>query len=293
MPVTKQEIEAIRVAIETARAPVTAKQVSKEALRSEKRVHVSRCEIILKRLVADEIAFEHPPSRSRCPVRYWYKDVVSRLAEQVETIVSLHPDSPPTLVQVKNSFSKCDLPWFDEAVGILINQRRLFEIRCRRTRRLSAKIPTAELMLSASDLQHLDRVIRKTASCRRTTLTVDDLLRFLGTSPDSSRKGAPPPLSESLLKAWYDQELPGLLGATSVPIPRTWERYKKWSIEQGMDPDLHAFHTVLERLAQEKTVELVPHSRSQPIPRNEQDLLMMGSHGETIYFWRWRTGSEK
>ncbi len=290
---TDEEITSICEAVKESPTPITARQACNRVFGTEKRTQVTICETVLRKLVADGVAFKHPPIRRKSPARYWHKDLVSRVASQIEQIVYLNSD-PPTVNHVRSRIGKCDLPWFDEAVGRLINENRLYEITYRRARRLSARVLKADRVLTASDLQFLGNIVTKTAPCRGMTLTVEDVLRFLERGPGASLEGpAPLTLTESLLKEWYEEELPGLLGATSVPLPRTWNRYNEWCDANGTVPDLSAFHGILRRLAQDKAVELIPHSRSQPIPEGEKKILMKGPRGETIYFWRWHPGAEK
>src|SRR5271157_3951814 len=100
MPLTQREIRIIREAVETSAEPLTAKQVCKIIGRMEKRARITICETVLKDLVEQGTAFEHPPIRSGCPVRYWYADVVSRVSAQIERIASAASD-PPTIGQAK------------------------------------------------------------------------------------------------------------------------------------------------------------------------------------------------
>ncbi len=293
MLLTRREIKAIREAVETAAAPMTASEVCKKVVGGKKRSSISLCETALKDLVEQGTAFEHSPIRSGYPARYWHKDGVSRVVAQIERIVADAPD-PPTISQVKAKIAKADLLWFDEAVGRLINQSRLFEVSLKRARRLLCHRPKPENLLSETDIRDLNRVIRKTESCRQTDVKLHEILRFLETGSGEVPTGPrSPTLTESLLRQWYDEELPALRGATSVPLPSTWDRYKKWCVEKGAEPDLSALHDILQQLSQDGIVELVPHSRSHPIHESEHPVLMKGSHGETIYFWRWRKRTEK
>lgn len=290
---TNEQTRSLLEAVKKSPDPITARQACKSVFGNEKRQHVALCEAGLQKLSSDGAAYQHPPQRLGSTERYWHKDVLSRVATQIEQIVSLN-SGHPTVNQVRTRIAKCDLPWFDDAVGRLMNEKRLYEVTYQQARRFSTKILTADRVLTLSDLRFLETIVIKTAPCRRTTLTVKDILSFLERGAGSGLDGPDPHiLTESLLKVWYDAELPSLLGATSVPLPRTWKRYKEWCDANGTVPDLSAFHGILRRLAQDKAVELVPHSRSQPIPESEQKVLITGPHGETIYFWRWTQGADK
>jgi hypothetical protein len=289
----EEDIQAVSASVRNSESPLTARQVSKKVFGTERKAQVSGCEVILMRLVGDGAAFEHPPIRSKSRRRYWHTDVVSRISEQIADGVA-RESIPPTVLQLRRRIAKCDSPWFDESLGRLLNERRCFEISFKGTRRLASKPPSAHEMLSATDIQCLERIIRKTASCRPTTLSLNELLGFLETSlAQGTRVPVMHHITESMLETWYHEELPNLLGSTSVPLPNTWDRYLKWCGERGVVPDLHEFHSTLRRLSDNRIVELIAHGRSQPIPTKEEPVLMKGSRGETIYFWRWRKGRQE
>jgi hypothetical protein len=162
---TDEEIKSIQEAVKESSTPITARQACKEVFGTEKRVQVTVCDTVLRKLVDDGAAFEHPPIRSKTPIRFWHENLVSRVASQIEQIVSLNSD-PPTVNQVRTRIAKCDLPWFDDAVGRLMNENRLYEVNYQRAHRLSTKILKADKVLTVSDLQLLETIVTKTAPCR-------------------------------------------------------------------------------------------------------------------------------
>jgi hypothetical protein len=288
MPASRAQREAVWKALRESRTPLTVTALVKSVRDSGTAITVPVCVHILADLVKEGAAWSYPPRVKNQKPRYWHKDPVSAVADRIFEIISEVHD-PITIRGVERILHAWQRQFLPEAVGLLVNERRLFLSPRKFSTYLRLQPPRPEEYLLARHLAHLQDILDRTAPSRSRKLTLADMLNFLAgdAGSDQVAQGGPE-LSNTLMRSWYEQELPELLGSTAVPIPNTWERYRKWCEETGIEPTTAQFHEALSRLVAREEIELIPHDRTEPIPSHEREILMQGPRGESLYYWRWR-----
>jgi len=88
------------------------------------------------------------------------------------------------------------------------------------------------------------------------------------------------------LKMFYQEDLADMGGLSVVPIHRTMRR-----IYPLLEPEeLKGLLVALRDLGK---VELVPHSRTQPMGEIEERSVIPGEHGESYFYWKPLAGFEE
>jgi hypothetical protein len=274
--------------LRTSDGPLTTKQVAQKACGSTSPKSIGTIESILEELLARGSVFEFPPERSGYGARFWWLNPVDWLAERILSTVK-ESGGRVTLRKLRESLRKWETRYFDEALGRLVRERKLFYLTVRFKYVLSYP-PNPYDYLLPRQVTALKEVLERINRYRKNTLSVEDLRAFLNgsTVPETSPIKASARLSEDLLREWYNKDLPKRGGPSSIPIAWTWSHYESWCRSRKVDPDLGYFQDFLRSLGREGKVEFIPHSLTQSIPERESEISLRGHHGEVLYYWKWR-----
>jgi hypothetical protein len=267
--------------------PLTAKQVAQKALGFSSSNNIERLEAVLEELKGCGKAFEFPPERTGYGPRFGHVSPAEWLAERIVSSVR-EAGGRLTLRQVRGSLRKWEAPYFDEALGKLVRDARLFYLTARYKYVLS-HLPDPYDYLLPRQVTALREVLERINRHRKHALSVEELQAFLNgageteTSPQHAGR-----LSEELLREWYHKDLPKRGGLSSIPIPWTWNHYESWCRSNKVTPDLVQFQEFIWSLNRVGKVEFIPHSLTQNIPEREAEIALRGPHGEVFYYWKWR-----
>ncbi len=274
--------------VDNAGIPLTAKKVALAALGSAGARDVAAVEESLNRLQQAGKLHAFPPEQRGWAQRFysvspleWVQD---RILKRVEA-----GSGRVTQKQVKALLYKWEHKYCDEAVGGLIKEGKLHYLALR-SKFLVLSPPTPFDYLLDRQVTALKEIVERINRRRSRPLTVDELRSFLdGDSAASSEQSSiPGRLTEDILRAWYDEDVPLRGGVTSVPIPWTWNHYVHWCKENGFQPELDRFQGLLKSLYEAGTIELIPHSHAHEIPSEEARVALSAPSGEVLYYWRWR-----
>ncbi len=286
-PSLRDENLVLRV-VRNSDAPLTPKKVAQAALGSSGSAAVEETEEALARLSQAGCLHEYPPEQKGRARRFGAIPPVEWVRRRILDKVR-DSDRKVTQKQVKDHLRKWEMKYYDDAVGGLIREGKLYELRVRYKYLVSFR-PTPSDYLLARQVTALKEILERINRRRSRPLSFEELRALL----DGSTAAAPakPPeaaeVTEEMLRTWYDEDVRRLGGSPFVPIPATWKRYDAWSRKQGLDGNLTRFHELLSKLAQGGRIDLIPHSRTHEIPSGEADLALTGSAGELLYYWKWR-----
>jgi len=284
METTGIDREAFAKVVRDAKAPLTPKHLAQVALGSSAPKKVQAAEKTLESLQESGSVYKFPPEQRGRPVRFgscppvqW---VQRRILDKVRST-----GGRVTEKQVKEYLRSWEVKLYDEAVSGLIGNGQLHRLALKRKYLVSSAPTPFDYLLGrhvTAVKEILDRINRKRAE----PITLSQLRSFLDGNLD--RPTPPGDLTEEMIRAWYDKDVPLRGGVTSVPISWTWKHYVARCKEQGVDPDLSRFHQLLLNLSQSHRIELIPHSRTQEIPPEDVRLALTSPTGEVLYYWRWR-----
>ena len=269
-------------------SPLTAKQVAQRALGSTSRENSERMAAVLRELTVQGKVFEFPPERSGYGTRFGTVKPSDSLAERILITVK-EAGGRVTLRKVRERLRKWETPFFDEALGKLVRERKLFYLTVRFKYVLSSPPDPYDYLLPRQ-VTALKEVLERINRHRKNALSVEDLQAFLNGSSvlETPPRKASARLSENLLREWYQEDLPKRSGLSTIPIPWTWSHYDSWCRSNKVTPDLGQFQDLLRALGREGKVEFIPHSQTQSIPERESEIALRGPHGEVLYYWKWR-----
>ncbi len=280
--------ETIVARLSAAVAPLTASQVCKAMTKCSKDADVDSVETSLQEMVRNGMIFEHPSRQKNQGKRYWTTSPLDLVKSKILKLIA-GKVRPHTLTQVKEVVWACEKPFFDEALGALINQKKAYLITAKRRKYLSERVPRPSEYLAPEHLTTLKEIVKIVRPHRKQGLTFAELLRFLdGAGTKVEELGTPVQVSDELFMQWYEADLPRLRGGRSVPIPWTWARYEAWCSTNRFSPQVADFKGRLLHLSGAGLIDLVPHSRTEPIPEHEMRIAIVSERGEILYFWKRR-----
>jgi hypothetical protein len=191
--------------------------------------------------------------------------------------------------QVRDSLCKWEKPYFDEAMGRLVTDRRLFYLTVNYKYVMSSPPEPYDYLLPRQ-ITALRETLERINRHRKNALTIEDLRTFLN---ESSSEGIPSVQvsrepSRDLLLEWYQKDLPRRGGLASIPVPWTWSHYESWCISHNTKPDPAKFHDFLWHLHRAGEIEFIAHSMTQGLSDRESELSLKGPHGEVFFYWKWR-----
>lgn len=269
-------------------APLTAKQIAKTAVSSTSAKEIESVRGVLEELRASGDAFEFAPERTGAEVRFWCVAPADWLGDR---IVSKLKDAGGrlTLSQARSSLRKWETRYFDQSVGKLVKDGRLFYLTVR-SKYLLLSAPTPFDHLLPRQVTALKEILERVNRHRKSMLSLEEIKAFLDGSQLTEvatleTSGQP---SEDLLREWYRKDVPRRGGLSSIPIPWTWAHYESWCLSGKVRPDVARFQDFLWGLHRAGKVELIPHSMTQEISTREAELSLRGQHGEVLYYWKWR-----
>lgn len=287
MPKRGHEMEQIRSALAVSDNPLNSLQIAHTVYGSKKPADVAGVDQALLELTACGDVFEHPPAKKGERKRFWNHPPQAWTRERI--LQRLAPGKKTTLKSVRDAIPASYRPFFDEALGLLIAEGRVYSFFSGRYKYLLNRRPRAAEILSGGHLTALKAIISKLNPHRKDKLTVDNVLAFLD-GHETFLKPHPSSLKEipeSVIYDWYKDDLAKLMGSKSVPIPWTWSRYENWCEGQGSTPDLADFHNRFKELARSGKIELVPHGMSEPVSAAELKIAIRTERGELLYYWKW------
>ncbi len=268
-------------------APLTVKQVASTVSGSASSKNVAEVRTILGELKVSGDAFEFPPERIGREPRFGSTSPVEVLAARIVGKVR-EAGGRVTVRQARESLPKWGKGYFDQCIGKLVKEGRLFYLTVRFKYILLSQ-PTPFDHLLPRQVTALKEILERVNRFRKRRLPLEELQAFLNGSdavkvstPEES--GLP---SEDLLRGWYQKDLPKRGGITSIPIWWTWGHYESWCLSNNMRPDLVQFHDLMRSLHRTGKIDLIPHSRTQEIPAREVELSLRGQYGEVLYYWKW------
>jgi len=270
-------------------SPISLKRLSEHVLSSSSKKEAGLLQNTLLSLKASGQIFEYPPERAGRGVRFGSVPPMDRLSEKIVTVVN-EAGGRVTLRQLRETLRKWETPYFDESLGKLVKDRRLFYLTVRFKYVLSSPPDPSDYLLprQVTALREiLDRINRH----RKNALTIEELTIFLN-GPNNLGKVLPVEasgeLSEDLLHEWYHKDLPRRGGLAAIPIPWTWGHYESWCLFRKGKPDLIQFQDSMWSLYRTGKIEFIPHSMTQELSERELELSLRSKHGEVLYYWRWR-----
>lgn len=269
--------------VRNAGVPLTAKGVARAALGSSGRKAVGEVEQILESLQQSGQLHKYPPRQEGGVVRFSSVPPVEWVRGRILGKVK-DGGGRVTQNQVRDHLHKWERSLYDDAVGGLIRDGKLHYLTVRHKRLVSFS-PTPFDYLLERQVTALKEILERINRRRAKPLSLGELKSFLDGS--STAAGESGELTEEMLRAWYDEDVPRLGGVTSVPIPWTWEHYESWCKEHDFRADVNRFHGLLRSLFQAGKIELIPHSRTHETPLREAELALSGQGGELLYYWRW------
>ncbi len=222
--------------------------------------------------------FRHPPKHKGNKDRF---HVVSALDYTQTKILAAVQGAMPTRKQLAEAVPSAYQRFLKKALDGLSAQGRVFRFKKGRYERFSAQKPRPTDLLSATQVNALEACVRIVSQARHQPLTMEALTEFLNGAAE------PRQLDEVLLREWYEADLPRRHGISSIPIPWTWKRFVDWSsdVSPGARPSPDAFHEVLHRMADEHSIQLLPHNEINTVDRDEHAILPTTSDGEKAYYW--------
>lgn len=268
--------------------PLTGKQVAAEVLGSATPKTLEKIGAALTELIAQGTAFEYPPERSGYGARFWCVNPTDRLAERIMAEVA-QADGRLTLRRLRAGLKKWEIPYFDQVLGNLLREKKLFYLTMRFKYVLSSP-PDPYDHLLPRQITALREILERINRHRKNALTLEEARDIL--NGRSSTEIAPPQATgiptEDLLREWYNRDLPKRAGLASIPIPWTWTHYESWCTSNKARPDLQRFQEILRSLHRAGRIELIAHSMTQSLPERESEISPRGPHGEVWYYWKWR-----
>ena len=288
MPTRDHMSEVVAEILATSDQPLTTKQIVRKAFGSISQKNIERMGADLGDLLARGKVFEFPPERSGYGTRFGLVKPSDWLAERLLTVVQ-EAGGRLTLGQVGQGLRKWERPLFDEALGKLVNERKLFYLTVR-FKYVLAYEPDPYDYLLPRQVTALKEILERINRHRKNALTIEEVRALLNdstvteTSPIETSRS----LSEDLLREWYTKDLPRRGGPSSIPITWTWSHYESWCRSRKVEPDLGEFQDFFWSLAREGKIEFISHSLTQSIPERESEISLRGHHGEVLYYWKMR-----
>lgn len=267
--------------------PLISAQIVGALFGSKKQSCTDEVEQALLELIRSENAFEHPPRRRGERKRFWTESPTALTAARILEILATKERL--TLRNVREAIPTSYRGFFDEALGSLMREKRVYPLTVGKVKYLLNRAPKPTEHLLRRHLTALKDIVEEVSRRRKAKLSVSEVMRFLDGCETVIEPGMPAPkqIPEKVMSSWYKEDLARLMGSKSVPIPWTWSRYEKWCREQRLEADLPGFHQMLRLLAHAGKIELVPHGMSQPIDPEELPIAIKTDRGELLYYWKW------
>ena len=256
------DMNKILALLEKSDAPYAVSTISQKEFKSKSRANLQRVEAALDTLMKSNKVKQFPPQRKNQPPRYLNIDRSVRATEQILAFVG--KANRPTLAGAKHAVTRYNRVSFDKAYGILINEKKIFRLNKGRSVLLFHEPPPPREFLTGRQRTALKEIVARLTPQFGKNLTLDALLDFID---DTATKMEKPvgQITDEMLKKWYEEDLPELMGDTAMPIPYTWKRYEEWCEESGHRANLKTFHEKLIGLAEKGDIELIPHALTDPI----------------------------
>jgi len=269
--------------------PLTPQQVAGRVFGRTSDKRIREITGILNELKTCSHAFEFPPERRGRRVRFGHVPPADWLGARIMGMLR-EAGGRLTLGQVRKNLRKWENGYFDEAIGKLVKEERLFSLTLKCKYFLSSR-PSPFDHLLQRQVSALREILERINRHRSGKLSLEGLKAFLN---GAAVTGVPPPVqdsgqpSEALLGEWYRKDLPKRGGLSSIPVSWTWAHYESWCLSVNARPDLGRFQDFMRDLHRAGKIEFIPHSMTQELPAREAELSLRGQHGEVLYYWKWR-----
>ena len=287
MSADAQQRKTILGLLRSSDVPLTVKQVANAVSGSASSKNVAAVRTVLEELKDSGDAFEFPPERIGGEPKFGGISPVEWLAAKIVGKVG-DAGGRVTVRQARESLPKWGRGYFDQCIGKLVKDGRLFYLTVRFKYVLLSQ-PTPFDHLLPRQVTALKEILERVNRFRKSRLPLEELQAFLNGSdqmkvPTADESGRP---SEDLLRTWYQMDLPRRGGISSIPIWWTWGHYESWCLSNNLRPDLIQFHDLMRNLHRTGKIDLIPHSMTQEIPAREVELSLRSEHGEVLYYWKW------
>ena len=181
---------------------MTAKQVTLKAFGSTSSKEIEKVTGVLDQLKTGGAAFEFPPERAGYGPRFGLVSPSDWLAQRIVTTVK-EAGGRLTLRQVRDSLRKWETIYFDEALGKLVKDEKLFDLTVKSKYVLSSQPHPSDYLLPIQ-ITALRGILERINRHRKTALTIEELKTFLnGPKPPEVLPDKPSEQpSEDLLLEW-------------------------------------------------------------------------------------------
>jgi hypothetical protein len=274
--------------IRKADSPLSVKQISDGVPGSPGKKQVELIQNDLLDLKITGQVFEFPPDRARGSSRFGHVSPVNWLGTRIVRMVE-KAGGRLTLKQARSNLSKWETKYFDQAIGRLVKEERLFYLTVRYKYVVSSRPDPFDHLLPRQ-VTALREVLERINRHRKRALPLDNLKAFLNGADLSgvSVNGKPGQPTEELLREWYHKDLPRRGGLPSIPIAWTWDRYESWCLSNSLKSDLNLFREFIQSLYQAGRIEFFAHSMTQQLSERDLKLSLKSPTGEILFYWRWR-----
>jgi len=239
---------------------------------------------VLESLLVDRQLFE----RRRRGRRYIFTHRPPTPAEIADRVIEQLESAGEALArtQLRGRLSKADRPWFDDAVQLLVQRERVFQVKVGRSTRLTVVRPCPTDSLTERQRTSLWTILEHVNAHRRRALEFDALLAFLNDIQQEEAEATPDSeLSDDVLIGFYHDDVGRRGGLRTVPILWTWERYRTWAKARGASPDHDRFLELFHQMTTRGKVALTPYDNPRELT-DEQVATLGGERGGRVdYYW--------
>lgn len=244
----------------------------------------------LKSLLQEGRAFQltkgakAPPTYTASPPADLAKATLTALTENLAAPIAplkLRPKLPAPL-----------RPYFDEALGSLLETRQLHYIPKGNTRLVMNRPPRPSDTLTPANLTALKTVLARANRFAAQPVTLEGLVAWLDGRSESSTQTAATslrgPASPSLsdFQNWYAEDS-RQSSSRMVSVLATWKHFQAWAHHHGFPPESSDFHVAMGNLHDQGLIFLEPPERPQDLPKEEQLLLVPQKLGPPALRWCW------
>ena len=128
MTISRDERQSMLELIRSSDAPVTAKQVTHTTLGSSKQTEVNRVQDVLDDLKKTGGVFEFPPRQAGQAVRFGSVPPLEWVRERILNKIKSSGDRVTERL-LRESLHKWEKRYYDDAIGGLVKERKLFYLR--------------------------------------------------------------------------------------------------------------------------------------------------------------------
>lgn len=161
---------------------------------------------------------------------------------------------------------------------------------------LASFMPQQQVSFTPPDASVMDTSIERIRKLQNAPGMGESALTLgMGASPffgaiSKSEKGLMN-LARSLLRRWYEQDIPSRGGLRSLNLPATWKRYETLGREKGTTATPEGFRELFTDLLKNDLVEMSPHSMTSEMSAIEKEISPTTRFGEPLHYWYPKEGA--